>query len=94
MLFRILLGVYAAVNLTVFIMYGIDKAKAKGKKRRISERALMTAAVFGIVGGLLGMLTFHHKTKKPKFAVGLPLIFIAEAFVVSFLAAKGILSTP
>lgn len=79
---------YAAVNTAAFIMYGIDKSKAKRDKWRIPESTLIIAAVFGIIGGLLGMLIFHHKTKKPKFAVGLPLIFIAEVTAVSFFIAK------
>lgn len=85
MLFKIVLCLYTAVNLTVFVMYGIDKSKAKRDKWRIPESTLIVAAVFGIIGGLLGMLAFHHKTKKPKFAVGLPLIFIAETAALYFI---------
>ena len=87
----ILLAAYAAVNVVVFIMYGVDKSKAKREKWRIPESTLIIAAVFGIIGGLLGMLAFHHKTKKPKFAVGLPLIFIAEAAALWFIVSKDIL---
>lgn len=87
----ILLWIYSAVNVVVFIMYGADKHKAKHKKWRIPEGTLIIAAVFGIIGGLLGMLVFRHKTKKPKFAVGLPLIFIAEAATISFFIAKNLL---
>jgi uncharacterized membrane protein YsdA (DUF1294 family) len=73
-------------------MYAADKIKAKDGKWRIPESKLILAAVFGIIGGLLGMLVCHHKTKKPKFAVGLPLIFFAEIISVAFVYIKFILS--
>lgn len=79
MSYRILLAVYGIVNLIVFVMYGVDKLKAKHEKWRTPEKTLIIAAVFGVIGGLLGMLVFHHKTRKPKFSVGLPLIFVCEA---------------
>lgn len=82
---KVLLCVYGAVNLAVFIMYGIDKGKAKGGRWRISEKTLVLSAVLGIVGGLMGMVVFHHKTRKPKFSVGLPIIFLAEAAAFVYL---------
>ncbi|MBE6875047.1 DUF1294 domain-containing protein [Ruminococcus sp.] len=82
---KVLLCVYGAVNLAVFIMYGIDKGKAKGGRWRISEKTLVLSAVLGIVGGLMGMVVFHHKTRKPKFSVGLPIIFFAEAAAFVYL---------
>ena len=82
---KVLLCFYGAVNLAVFIMYGIDKGKAKGGRWRISEKTLVLSAVLGIVGGLMGMVVFHHKTRKPKFSVGLPIIFFAEAAAFVYL---------
>lgn len=82
------IAIYAVVNAVVFIMYGVDKSKAKRDKWRIPESTLILAAALGIIGGLLGMIAFHHKTKKPKFAVGLPLIFIAEAAAAFFILMK------
>ena len=64
-----------SINLISFAIYGIDKALAKAGKFRISEAALIWAAVFGgSVGALLGMFIFHHKTTKKKFLIGIPLI--------------------
>jgi len=70
---------YGAVNLFVFLFYGIDKWKAVHHRWRISESMLLGAAVFGVFGALLGMLFWHHKTKKPKFYLGVPAIMILEA---------------
>ena len=74
----VLLGVYGVVNLVVFGMYAADKAKAKKGAWRTPEVRLMTAGAIGIIGALLGMVVCHHKTKKPLFAVGLPVIFFVE----------------
>ena len=73
---------YAVVNLVVFAMYGIDKYKATHKKWRIPEATLIGAAVFGVLGALCGMYLFHHKTKKPKFFITVPLILVLEVAAV------------
>jgi len=70
--------VYVVINLVVFAMYGIDKYKATHKKWRIPEATLIGAAVFGVLGALAGMKFFHHKTKKPKFYITVPLILVLE----------------
>ena len=65
-------------NLLSFALYGIDKRRARLGAWRISERTLIVAALFGTVGALLGMSIFRHKTKKPKFSVGVPFIMVAK----------------
>lgn len=75
-------AVYLAVNVFVFALYGADKLKAIHHKWRIPESALITAAFFGVIGALCGMYLLHHKTKKPKFYITVPLIFIAELAAV------------
>ena len=63
-----------AVNIMAFILYGIDKAKAKRGRFRISEASLITIAVIGgSIGALTGMKFFHHKKRKKKFYVTVPL---------------------
>jgi len=73
---------YLAVNLIVFVMYGIDKYKAKYKLWRIPEATLLGAAVLGVFGALTGMYFFRHKTKKPKFTITVPVILVLEVCVV------------
>lgn len=75
--FRIIFYTALAWNAAVFLIYGIDKYKAKKGLRRISERALVTAALFfGGAGALCGMVVFNHKTSKIKFRILIPLSFI------------------
>lgn len=76
------------VNLLTWIIYGIDKWKAKRRAWRIPERTLLLlAAADGCTGALAGMLMFRHKTRKLKFMIGVPVIFVVESifFVYIFL---------
>ena len=75
---------FLIVNLVVFSMYGIDKWKAIHHKWRIPEATLIGAAFFGVVGALLGMIVFHHKIRKPKFYISVPLIMILEVASVIY----------
>lgn len=55
------------INVSTFILYGIDKKKAIKHKFRISENTLIFSAfIGGSLGALLGMQFFRHKTKHPK----------------------------
>lgn len=55
------------LNLINFILYGIDKYKARHNKWRISEKTLLILSIFAGLGGFLGMEIFHHKTREKKF---------------------------
>lgn len=67
------------INVIAFLMYGLDKVKAKRRQWRIPESTLLGVAVIGgSIGAFLGMQIFHHKTKKPKFYIGIPVIFILQ----------------
>lgn len=53
---HILCAYLLAINIASFILYGIDKYKAKRGKWRISEAMLLTmAAIGGSVGAWTGM---------------------------------------
>ena len=71
------------INILTFIIYGIDKEKSKKNKYRISEKTLITLAIIrGPLGALLGMNIFHHKTKKTKFIILIPLIMIIWTYII------------
>lgn len=86
---RVLIYYLLGINLLTFFVYGIDKWKAKRDKWRIPEATLlMLAALGGSVGALLGMTVFHHKTKRKKFLIGVPLILLAQLAVAYFIALR------
>ena len=59
---------FIAVNILSFIFYGIDKFSAKLHYSRIPERILLRISLFGgVYGSILGMILFHHKTRKKIF---------------------------
>ena len=66
----VVLGYVCIVSIICFIMYGVDKSRAKRDKWRIKEQTLlMTGFIGGAPGGLLGMFAFRHKTKHWYFFV-------------------------
>ena len=72
---NIIYGYLIVINLVAFAVYGLDKKRAIAEEWRIPEATLLSlAAAGGSVGALFGMQTFHHKTRKPKFKYGVPLL--------------------
>ena len=75
-----------AVNSLTFLLYGIDKYKAKKGRWRIPEATLLTmAAIGGSIGAWAGMRTWHHKTMHKKFKYGIPVIIIMQIALVVYL---------
>lgn len=73
------------INALSFLLYGLDKLKARKNRRRVPERSLIALACFGgTVGALLAMYFFHHKTRKNKFRLGLPLILLIQIALLSY----------
>ena len=78
-----ILGYLVIINIVTFVVYGIDKWKAKRGNWRISEATLlMLAAIGGTIGALLGMKVWQHKTMHLKFKYGLPLILLAQIALI------------
>lgn len=70
------------INIITFLAMWIDKNKAKKGKWRISESSLFILAILGgSIGGIAGMYTFRHKTKKKRFIIGIPAILIIEILI-------------
>ena len=77
------------INAAGFVLMLADKHKAKKKLWRIPEATLMTvAALGGSVGSLLGMYTVRHKTKHPKFTVGIPLLLALQIIAAIVVPGK------
>lgn len=74
------------INILTFLVYGIDKWKARQRKWRVSETTLLMLAVIGgSVGAWVGMKVWHHKTLHKKFRYGVPLILTVQAALIIYL---------
>lgn len=72
------------INVITFVIFGVDKYKAIRQEWRIRESTLLGLALIGgSIGGWLAMYIFHHKTKKVKFFVGIPVILVIQTVVFS-----------
>jgi len=66
------------INLFSYVLFYIDKKKAKKDKWRIKESTLhLSSFLGGSVGSIIAMILFHHKTKKLKFCI---ITFLALVF--------------
>ena len=85
----LLLSYFIAVNLTGFVLMGIDKYKAKKRAFRIPEATLFIIAIIGgSIGSIIGMYAFRHKTRHRSFVYGMPFILIIQiALIVAVLNA-------
>lgn len=74
------------INAVTFIVYGIDKYKAKKAKWRIPEATLLLLAVLGgSIGAWMGMKVWHHKTMHKKFKYGIPAILLIQITLMAYL---------
>lgn len=80
------------INTITFLAMLIDKQKAKRGGYRISEKTLITLVLLGGgIGGIIGMYLFHHKTKKPRFYIGFPVILVLEIIaILYFFLSRGV----
>ena len=74
------------INLIGFIICFIDKYKAKKNKYRITEIVLLLISfIGGCFGFFIGMILFHHKTKKIKFYILIPLFMIVWLVILQII---------
>ena len=81
---KIFLVFYVLMTIVTFVLYGVDKAKAKKGKWRIPEKTLLLfAACFGGLGAFLGMKIFRHKTKHTSFKIIVPVSMIIQFILIA-----------
>lgn len=86
----VILAYLLLINALGFALMLIDKYKAKKKLWRIPEATLMgVAALGGSLGSLIGMYTVRHKTRHPKFTIGIPVLLALQILAWTYLSASG-----
>lgn len=80
---------FLLINLISFIMFYLDKEKAKKDKWRIEEKTLHTASFLGgVLGSITAMRLFHHKTKKKSFKAITLLALLFNVLIYYYLITK------
>ena len=80
---KLLLVYLLLINAAGFTVMLADKYKARKNLWRIPERVLLlTAALGGSLGTLLGMYAARHKTKHLRFTLLLPLFLILQGVIL------------
>ncbi|HFI0593892.1 TPA: DUF1294 domain-containing protein [Streptococcus suis] len=70
-------------NLVVFLVYGLDKGKARKGSYRISEKnLLMMTYVGGGLGAWAGGTHFRHKTQKKYFQLAWAVGVLIDALLI------------
>ncbi len=86
------LVILVVMNLISLLLMRHDKQCARKNRRRVPERTLfLAAALFGALGGTLGMFLFRHKTKHWYFRVFFPLLLVLQAGILGYFRSAGIL---
>ena len=81
--YPLLLIYIIVVNLLGFLLFFIDKIRAKSNKWRISENNLFFISLLGAsLGALLAMKLFNHKTKHKLFTIAIPLIVLVQIILI------------
>ena len=71
------------INIIAVIVTIHDKHAAVKGNWRVKERTLLLLSALGGAPAMyLTMLLIRHKTQKPTFMLGIPLIFFAELIII------------
>ena len=80
------------INAVGVVIMLADKRRAQKKLWRVPEATLFTIAILGgSIGVLLGMRLFRHKTRKPRFYIGIPLLLALQLTLAGFFLLKDLL---
>ena len=91
MLYQYALIFYSCMSVLAFVLYGVDKGRAKRNRWRIKESVLLGVSFLGgAVGALLGMQAFRHKTKHRYFGFVGFLGLVWQAALAIYLKKMGL----
>lgn len=76
----ILLIYLAVISIVAIVVTVLDKLRAKRHGWRVKESTLLIiSALGGSAAMYITMLMIRHKTRKPKFMLGIPVIMLVQA---------------
>jgi uncharacterized membrane protein YsdA (DUF1294 family) len=79
----------AVINITSFLLMGLDKLEAKVDSERVPELwFFMISLAGGFFGILFGMFAFHHKVSKTSFQLKILMGAILGTLALLFLVWK------
>jgi len=82
-------GAWLLINAAVFILYGVDKHRARKRQWRIPEKTLLLGTwMLGGVGAWLAMRVFRHKTKHLAFQISAPVGAALGVLMMVFVSFK------
>lgn len=85
-IFIFIIIAFLVLNIVTFVVYGIDKLKAKKGWWRISERTLLLLAFLGgSIGARMAMQMFRHKTQHAAFKYGVPFAHLLHTVLAIWL---------
>ena len=69
------------INIIAVLFFVYDKVESqkrtRSRRNRLSENTLFLVSLLGgSLGSLIAMYVFRHKTRKPFFVIGIPILFI------------------
>ncbi len=82
----LIIALIGALNFFAFMMVGIDKRRSSHDHQRVPELYFFIWAIFfSSIGVLVGMLLFHHKTKKLSFIIGISFLLLQQIGLIYLL---------
>ena len=82
----LIIALVGLLNLFAFLMVGIDKRRSSHDHQRVPELYFFIWAIFfSSIGVLVGMLVFHHKTKKLSFIIGISFLLLQQIGLIYLL---------
>lgn len=85
----IIMGYYLLINVIMYLVMVIDKKKAVKNEWRVPEKNLYLLAVLGGgIGGLIAMVTKHHKNHHLDFILVYTITAILHILVAYLLIGK------
>ncbi|MDD4844267.1 MAG: DUF1294 domain-containing protein [Anaerotignum sp.] len=91
--FAVLLGYYIIINLVIYATMAFDKKAAINHKRRVPEKNFYIMAILGGgLGGLLGQIIKHHKTRHLDFIFVFTLTGLLHILLIYIIMGKFIVT--